>query len=313
MKLARQASRKKSPKALFIILFLLLFVAPAISGLWYLIVNRTNGKILSSGDTRRYLLYVPDTYNPNEPVPLVINIHGFAQWPANQSNISNWNALADEEGFLVVYPMGTSLPLRWAASTPVEDSTDSMKEVVFISDLIDQLSAEYNIDPEHIYASGLSNGGGMSFMLACTMADRIAAIGGVAGAYLYPWDSCNPVRPVPLIAFHGMDDQVVPYSGGPSKMFDVPFPDIPDWIAKYASRNGCTVENQLPAQGQVTGLRYTDCSGNADVVFYTIADGGHSWPGGDPLPKSIVGKTSQDIDATRTMWQFFLEHPLPKK
>jgi polyhydroxybutyrate depolymerase len=188
-----------------------------------------------------------------------------------------------------------------------------MKDVVFISDLIDKLSAEYNIDPQRVYASGLSNGGGMSFMLSCTLADRIAAIGGVSGAYLYPWESCNPVRPVPLIAFHGMEDEVVPYFGGPSKMFDVPFPDTPGWMAEYARRNGCTTENQLPAQGQVSGVQYSNCDANAGVIFYTISDGGHSWPGGDPLPKSIVGKTSQDLDATRTMWQFFLEHPLPEK
>jgi polyhydroxybutyrate depolymerase len=81
-------------------------------------------------------------------------------------------------------------------------------------------------------------------------------------------------------------------------------------MAEYARRNGCTAENQLPAQGQVTGWHYTGCNQNADVIFYTIADGGHSWPGGDPLPEFIVGKTSQEIDATRAMWQFFQGHPL---
>lgn len=309
---ANQTPRQRFPKAL-IILFLVLVVAPAIAGLWFLISNWTNGKIVSSGETRRYLLYVPNSYDPNTATPLVFNIHGYAQWPANQSNISNWNDLADEEGFIVVYPMGTGLPLQWATSTAVDDSPEAMKEVVFISDLISQLSALYNIDPQRIYASGLSNGGGMSFMLSCTLADRIAAIGSVSGAYLYPWEGCNPARPVPLIAFHGIDDQVVPYFGGPSQMFDVPFPDIPEWMAEYARRNDCSAESQLPPQGQVTGLRYTDCSENADVVFFMIADGGHSWPGGDPLPKFIVGKTSQEIDATRTMWQFFLDHPLAEE
>ncbi len=310
MKPARQASRKKLPKALIIILLLVLVVAPAIAGLWFLISNRTNGEIVSSGETRRYLLYVPNSYNSESPSPLVINIHGYAQWPANQRDISNWNELADEEGFIVVYPMGTGLPLHWVTSTGIEESPESLKEVVFISDLIDQLSATYTIDPQRVYASGLSNGGGMSFMLSCTLADRIAAIGGVSGAYLYPWESCRPARPVPLIAFHGVADEVVPYYGGPSRMFDVPFPNIPDWMAEYARRNGCTAESQLPAQGQVSGLHYSGCNAGADVVFYTIADGGHSWPGGDPLPDFIVGKTSQEINATRTMWQFFLEHPL---
>ncbi|MBP8857704.1 MAG: hypothetical protein KBG60_06770, partial [Anaerolineaceae bacterium] len=104
MNTARQAPRKKSPKPLIIILFLFLVVAPAIAGLWFLISNRTNGKIVSSGETRRYLLYVPESYDPDKATPLVFNIHGYAQWPANQRDISNWNELADEEGFIVVYP-----------------------------------------------------------------------------------------------------------------------------------------------------------------------------------------------------------------
>ena len=307
---ARQAPRKKSPKPLIIILLLILVVAPAIAGLWFLISNRTNGKIISSGETRRYLLYVPESYDPGSPTPLVFNIHGYAQWPANQKDISNWNDLADEEGFIVVYPMGTGLPLHWATGAAVDQSPEAMKEVTFFSDLIDKLTTEYNIDPQRIYASGLSNGGGMSFMLSCTLADRIAAIGTVSGTYLYPWESCKPARPVPLIAFHGVVDEIVPYYGGPSRMFDVPFPNIPDWMAEYARRNGCTAEKQLPEQGQVTGWHDTGCNQNADVIFYTIADGGHSWPGGDPLPEFIVGKTSQEIDATRAMWQFFQGHPL---
>ena len=312
MKPDRKITRMKFTKLQAVLLIFLVFL-PAMAGLAFLVSIRTNGRIISSGETRRYLLYVPDSYDPNTATPLVFNIHGYAQWPANQSNISNWNELADEEGFIVVYPMGTGLPFHWATSKGVEESPEAMKEVLFISDLIDKLSAEYNIDPQHVFASGLSNGGGMSFMLSCTLADRIAAIGGVSGAYLYPWEGCNPVRPVPMIAFHGIVDEIVPYYGGPSKMFDVPFPNIPEWMAEYARKNGCTSESQLTAQGQVTGLHYSDCSENADVVFYSIADGGHSWPGGDPLPKSIVGKTSQDIDATRTMWQFFQEHPLPVK
>lgn len=307
---ARQAPRKKSPKPLIIILLLILVVAPAIAGLWFLISNRTNGKIISSGETRLYLLYVPESYDPGSPTPLVFNIHGYAQWPANQKDISNWNDLADEEGFIVVYPMGTGLPLHWATSAAVDQSPEAMKEVTFFSDLIDKLSTEYNIDPQRIYASGLSNGGGMSFMLSCTLADRIAAIGTVSGTYLYSWESCSPTRPVPLIAFHGVVDEIVPYYGGPSQMFDIPFPNIPDWMAEYARRNGCTAENRLPAQGQVTGWHFTGCNQNADVIFYTIADGGHSWPGGDPLPEFIVGKTSREIDATRAMWQFFQGHPL---
>ncbi len=243
----KQTTGKSILKWLLIVLGILAAI-PVIAALIFLILNHTNGKIVTSGETRRYLLYVPDTYDASKPTPLVINIHGFAQWPANQRDISNWNDLADEKGFIVVYPMGTKFPLRWNSHIPVETSEESRKEVVFISDLIDTLSEQYTLDTARIYASGLSNGAGMSFVLACTLSDRIAAIGGVAGAYTYPWDACNPSRPVPLIAFHGMQDQVVPYNGGPSRSFDTPFPNIPEWMAEYARHNGCSPETlQLPA------------------------------------------------------------------
>jgi len=162
-------SKKRLPKvARFILSVLagivaLVLAIVLIGALTFAIVNRTNGKIISSGETRRYLLHVPKNIDPSQPVPLVITIHGFAQWPANQSNVSQWNPIADREGFIVVYPSGTGFPKRWQAF-PQQSFADS-KDVVFISDLIDTLSAQYNIDSSRIYVNGLSNGGGMTFLL----------------------------------------------------------------------------------------------------------------------------------------------------
>jgi polyhydroxybutyrate depolymerase len=289
--------------ALVIALLLVAWVA-------YRLSDRTNGSLVSSaGEKRSYLLYVPETYDPSTPTPLVITIHGFVQWPANQMHVSRWNELADEYGFLVVYPSGTGFPKRWRASGgPAQVEPD----VVFLSDLIDRLESEYNLDPARIYVNGLSNGGGMSFVLACELSDRVAAFGSVAGAYMYPFEACQPSRPVPAIIFHGTADPIVPYWGGPSRDFNLPFPAIPDWVATLARRDGCPGPVlDLPTNGNVSGVEYTGCA--ADVVFYTIAGGGHSWPGGNPLPKWLVGITTQDIEATRTMWAFFQQHPLSEK
>ena len=280
-----------------------------IAGAAFLLANRTNGKLVVSSETRRYLLYVPESYDPTTHTPLVISIHGYAEWPAHQMQISRWNALADQHGFIVVYPMGSDFPLRWRAYGPAGSENDPMLEVTFISALIDQRSAEYNIDPRRIYANGLSNGGGMSFTLACMLSDRIAAIGGVSGAYLLPWEACNPERAVPAVIFHGTGDEIVPYLGGPSHAFNIPFPNIPEWVDALAQHNGCMGEKgELPENGDVSGIQYTDCA--ADVIFYTIAGGGHGWPGGEPIPEWIVGYTSMDIDATQVMWEFFMQHPL---
>ena len=270
------------------------------------ILDKTNGRIVSSGLERTYLLYVPASYDPSAPVPLIISLHGFVEWPAHQMQISGWNDLADEYGFIVVYPSGTKFPRRWQAGSRIGDSTDPMLDVKFISDLIDELEQNYNIDPARIYANGLSNGGGMSFLLGCALSERIAAIGGVAGAYAIPLEECHPSRPVPMIAFHGTADPIVPYHGGISGDNGFNFPDLPQWMEARAALNGCDGSSiDLPASGEASGIRYTGCAQGADVVFYTIAGGGHSWPGGDPLPKWIVGITSQDINATQIMWEFF--------
>src|SRR5712691_13334857 len=175
------------------------------------ILDRTNGSIVSSGKPRSYLLYVPQSYDRAKPTPLVISMHGAAGWPAQQMNLSGWNRLADEQGFIVVYPSGSDVPKIWH----VDRGAGLMRDVRFISALIDTLEAAYNIDPTRIYANGISNGGGMAFVLSCTLSDRIAAVGMVAAAQTLPWSWCTDHRPVPMIAFHGTAD-LVPYQGGPS-------------------------------------------------------------------------------------------------
>ncbi|MGA9398871.1 MAG: PHB depolymerase family esterase [Anaerolineaceae bacterium] len=278
---------------------------------FHFLLDRTNGEILSAGILREYLLYVPSTYNPQTPTPLVISIHGYAEWPAHQMQLSGWNNLADEYGFIVVYPSGTGFPKHWHDTGHSEVGEDPLVDLKFISDLIDELEQEYSIDKTRIYANGLSNGGGMSVFLACTLSNRIAAVGIVSGAYLVPEQECLPSRPVPLIAFHGTSDPIVPYHGGPSESFELPFPDVPAWIKDWAVINGCNSTPQtLPSSGSVSGIVYEACDRNAGVVFYTIDEGGHAWPGGEPLPEWLVGETTQDIDATRVMWEFFQQHSL---
>lgn len=297
---------------IFLILFgvaLALLLAAVIG---FRLLNRTNGALVSSGVKRTYLLHVPEAYDPALPTPLVISIHGYAEWPAHQMQISHWNDLADQYGFIVVYPAGTDFPMRWRMSRQKHQDLrqgGTNPDLTFISDLIDQLEGQYNIDPARIHANGLSNGGGMSFVLSCELSERIASVGMVSGAYLLPWDECRPARKLPMIVFHGTADGVVPYYGGPSRSFNLPFPDIPKWVETAARRNGCAEHpTDLPASGDVSGVRFTDCE--ADVVFYTITGGGHAWPGGEPMPEIIVGYTTQDIDASRTMWEFFDGHPL---
>ncbi len=278
-----------------------------IAAIFISVLNRTNGTIVSSGQSREYLLYVPKSYDRGQPTPLVISMHGAAVWPAHQMNLTRWNQLAEEHGFIVVYPAGTGVgPRIWH----VNRGAGLMRDVRFISELIDTLKVIYNVDPARIYANGFSLGGGMAFVLSCTLSDRIAAVGMVAAAQTLPWSWCTDDRPVPMIAFHGTAD-LVPYEGGPSPdpFNPVTFPAVRDWAANWARRNRCRTDpsGSLVAV-DVTRLEYTDCAQDAAVLLYSIEGGGHQWPGGKPVPKWLFGPTTNSIDATSEMWAFFREH-----
>jgi len=292
------------------------FVTLAVGlGIVFLLTNRTNGKITSSGRVRRYLLYVPETYDESVPTPLVICIHGFVQWPAHQQTLSGWNSLADEHGFIVVYPQGTGFPLRWNTYTLDGNPDPMQEEVQFFLDLIESISKNYNIDPSRIYANGMSNGGGMSHVLACALSTRIAAIGCVAGAYLFGWECCQPERSVPVIAFHGTKDSIVPYEGGPSSLrsHSMDFRPVEEWAANWARHNGCDDEpERIPRIGDVRGVRYSNAEQDVEAVLYTVEGGGHTWPGGDEIPRWIAGHTNHDVCATELMWAFFSKYALPR-
>lgn len=292
-----------------LVLIALPLVVLVVEALFYSIRNRNNGSLVSSGRKREYLLYVPRSYDRARPAPLVISMHGAGGWPVQQRDLSGWNRLAEAQGFIVVYPSGTkgSGPRIWG----VGQGPRLMMDVRFIEELIDRVSVDYNIDPLRIYANGFSNGGGMSFVLSCTLSDRIAAVGMVGAALTLPWNWCTDRRSVPMVAFHGSADSFAPYTGGGSVVFNRPFPDIPTWTAHWARRNGCGPNPvDSPVTADVIRREYTHCSDNAAVVLYTIRGGGHVWPGGGPLPEWFAGPDSRTLDATSQMWEFFREHPL---
>ena len=293
----------------------LLIVGAVVS---YEVVDRSSGTLLVAGETREYLLHVPESHDPATPAPLVISLHGSSLWPAMQMAMSGWNRVADEEGFIVVYPSGFPLVggkwfKLWRLWPGLTGSDDTAVEVQFISDLIDALEAQYKIDPTRIYADGYSGGGGMANLLACRLPDRFAAIGAVAAARL-TWDRCDAFEPTPLIAFQGTADELGPYEGGASTHWAAPpgatWDSVAVWTAGWAQRNGCGASHVESVEAaDVKRLAYADCKSGADVVLYTIQGGGHSWPG-HPGPKWLVGRTTDSIDATREIWAFFREHRL---
>lgn len=278
--------------------------------------DRSDGTMVSSGEEREYLLHVPSSYDGGRPAPLVISFHGGATWPAQQANLSGWNRLADEHGFFVVYPAGDpelpilGIPRIW----PVERAAELAKDVRFVDDLIDRLEARYAIDPERIYANGMSQGGAMAFAVSCALPERIAAVGTVAAAHALPFEACADSRPVPLIAFHGSADPIVPIDGGrlgdPFNPVKPVYPSVRSFTASWARRNGCEPSPVVSRfSPEVDRVEYAECAEDAAVVLYVVRGAGHVWPGGKPLPKWRVGPPSDRIHATSTTWDFFRSHP----
>ncbi|HOY08132.1 MAG TPA: PHB depolymerase family esterase, partial [Saprospiraceae bacterium] len=267
------------------------------------------GTIQSGGLTREYRLYKPAVYNGSTAVPLVINMHGYSSNNLEQEFYGDFRGIADTANFLIVHPNGT-LDNQGQRFWNAFGTGSNVDDVGFISDLIDTLSAAYNIDPQRIYATGMSNGGFMSYSLACELNERIAAIASVTGSMApIKLASCNPQRPVPVMEIHGTADGVVPYTGQQLTMVA-----IPDLVSAWAAFNNCnptpvvtSVPNTNTGDG-CTAERFVYSGGDAGstVEHYKIIGGGHTWPGA----AFIIGVTNQDFKASQEIWRFFSKYDL---
>jgi polyhydroxybutyrate depolymerase len=274
--------------------------------------------ITSSGEDRCYLLHVPEGFDGSRPVMLVLSLHGFSSRPEGQILLTGWEEIADREGFIVVFPQGTRFPIRWNAT--VAAGVETADDVQFIRDMLSDLGRLFAIDPERTFVNGMSNGGAMTHRLACEMAEVFGAAGVVAGPVIDLPYGCNPARPIPIIGFYGTDDPLVAYEGGilsegaARRMFRVGAErarlySAQEWAAGWAERNGCQLRSDHLGPGpDVSVVSYSDCGNEAEVVLYTIHGGGHTWPGGIDLP--FLGGTTDSINASELMLEFFLEHPL---
>ena len=283
------------------------FIVVAVQGVSFHAPDAERRTLASSGIERYYLLHVPKDHDRRKQVPLIISMHGAAIWPEAQRFASGWNEIADREGFIVAYPAGrrTIGPRVWRAGGGRELPVD----VRFIQDLIDAVARSHNIDRTRVYANGLSNGGGMSFVLSCTIPDRIAAVGLVSSAQTWPWNACTKLQPMPMIAFHGTNDHFTPYAGGGSGVSQSPFPSIPRFASYWAERNACTSKPvETAVAPDVRRRAYANCANGAEVVLYTIEGGGHTWPGGPVMSEWFLGRTPTNISASEEMWRFFKNH-----
>lgn len=271
--------------------------------------NFINGSISHDGIIRKYLLYVPQIYDGSEARPLVLNFHGFGSNATQQALYGDFRPMADTANFLIVIPEGTLFNgvQHWNVGGFTTGST--VDDVGFASALIDSLAASYNIDLGRVYSTGMSNGGYMSYRLACELSDRIVAIASVTGSMTPAISAnCNPEHPMPVMQIHGTADATVPYNGA---SFSLSMQDVLDYWVGF---NEC----QIPADTTaLPDVNPTDGSTAEWIVFeggengstvehIKIFEGGHTWPGSFiPLPA-----TNRDFSASEVIWDFFSRYDL---
>lgn len=257
------------------------------------------------GRTRGYILHLPAGYSGNARPPLVIVLHGAIQGNASAERMSGMSALADKEKFVVVYPEGTSMmgnaPTWNAGNCCGYAQQKHVDDIAFLRALIGKLEKDYSIDPKRIYVTGISNGGMMSFRVACEMADVVAAVAPVEGAQNV---DCKPSAPVSVIVFHGTADRLVPFNGGSSPYqigqhrSDTP---VADAVAFWVKENGCAPMPKRQESAEVHVVTYLGCKDGTGVALYAIQGGRHTWPG--------TSISHVDLPATDVMWKFFMQHP----
>lgn len=273
------------------------------------------------GSRRRWALAcLPEAAAPAAGWPVVLAFHGGRTHPEMMRSFSGLDSLAAAGRALVVFPAGSGSRealLTWNGGNCCgEAHADAVDDVTFVRVLLDELQARLPVDLRRVHATGMSNGAMMAHRVASEIADRIASIAPVAGPVAL--DAVAPLRPVPVLCFHGTRDEFTPLEGGIGRrsVTRVGHRPIVDGLLDWVRANGCDDKPALqPIPCSDEGLvveRLTWGAGRAgsEVVFYRIDGGGHTWPGRKP-ESFFLGRSALSLDATALMWEFFARHPRP--
>ena len=267
------------------------------------------------GYDRTYQLHIPDTFTEN--APLLIALHGGGSNSDEMMRWTGFNDLADEIGFVVAYP--DAIENFWNNGSDLQSRTavrENIDDVGFIMRVIDDITESIAIDRERVYVTGFSNGGMMTFRLACEVADELTGIASVAANMPSPYaESCTPNAPIPTLIISGTDDPLLPYDGG-DRYLDDQFLgrviSVNDMVQLWAQNNACTTFPEFMILPDTTDddtrihrLSYTNCADNSAVILYSIVGGGHTWSGTSAFTPAYLGQVSDDISATQVIWDFF--------
>jgi polyhydroxybutyrate depolymerase len=267
------------------------------------------------------IVHVPDSYDPDNATPVVLVFHGGADSPEGAEVQTGFSNVADEEGFLAVYPIArklTSLDRMWSLTTATQPTemnelqrpmlswlTEGLAEgnpdITYVENLLNELETMFCVDKSRVYATGHSMGGGFSHTLGCTLGDRIAAIGPASVWTVKGLGDCAPTRPLPIMGFFSIDDPG--FEGGQWAPF-VELWSFHEFGELWARLNNCTSGREPgDTSGDSSSDVWSGCS--SPVIMWTLSDGGHTWPGGSQR------FANTDINASETLWEFFTQHQLP--
>jgi polyhydroxybutyrate depolymerase len=268
-----------------------------------------------NGVTRYSLVYVPSTRPTNARAPLVISVHGGSIDMLYGIRGFGIREEAERAGFIALFPNGTAPGasccnwndgfFQWGEKQPPDD-------VKFISELLDVVTEKYQIDPDRIYATGISNGGGMSYRLACELSDRLAGIAAVAASR--DSSGCTITHPLSIVAIHGTDDPLFAYAGGPN-VRNVLAPASQNEIVEFwRTFDGCSAQAETRMLTPVVEERaFEACRGGTAVKLYTVQGGMHCWPGVELPPQFSnlcnPGGPHMSFKASTLIVDFFLSHP----
>lgn len=268
-------------------------------------------KVDVDGRSRDYELHLPEGYDGTRALPVLFVFHGSSASASVVERETSFDAIADSLGMIVVYPEG--LHRGWNIGECCRYSfKHHVDEAAFVSAILDTLERGLRVDSTRVYATGFSDGGTLSYLLACRLSDRIAAVAGVSATLFAPTPVCATAHAVPVMVIHGTGDTHVPYQGqvGGAPSIRGPHQTLsaPDVTAFWVTHDACAADPERTRAGRVTRERY-GCADGAEVVFFSIDGGEHGWPGGgrgwvlSPEPPT-------DMSASDSIATFLLRHQL---
>ncbi len=274
---------------------------------------------ISEGYQRSALVHIPKNYNAQSPPPLVIAMHGAGGGADSILHHDNWAKLSNEKGFIVVAPNGLParprLPGNFLANPPLWNSgqlregspRSKIDDVAYVRTLLDELTTKVPYDKNRVFATGHSNGGGMTFRLGAEMADRLTAIGTVAG--MVAIDNPQPAKPLPTLFIFGTEDPLLPMEGGESSL---PWgtrttPPVAGLMQTWAHAIQCEIEPKTVADDDaIKKVRYPSKKNGPELTILYLKGHGHQWPGAARnLPERWIGPITSKLDATAELWKFF--------